>query len=265
MDKDNMLLSKAAEALAFLDWMCIDMGDSHSDLVKELCDLAQTEFPKDADDTESDILMKYAAKAYEKLIKEKLLDTLATNLSYYDDCINFIMQQIAYVECAEKSIEHMHVLLEFVKEKADEGMILDDELKTAGKLDNLLSSVDVPLVRTGHYVGDKLWRELDGEHYFHSNTGFVVGHITSEDEEAYKFGSYVCYADPLYEDDGYAVIFHRENGNIIAHVYAYERGMYFSEYKYSDMNFELALSDDDKNRGINELATYINMLPMPTK
>lgn len=95
MDKNNILPSrKAAEALAFLDWMCIDMGDSHVEQVRELCDLAKTKFPEDADDIGTEALIKFATEAYEECLKEKLIDTLSTNLSYYDDCIDFIMQQI---------------------------------------------------------------------------------------------------------------------------------------------------------------------------
>lgn len=269
MDKDNILPSKAAEALAFLDWMCIDMGDSHVEQVRELCDLAKTKFPEDADDIGTEVLIKFATEAYKECLKEKATDTLSTNLSYYESCIDFIMQQIAYIKDAEKSIGHMKVLLKFIQENATDE--LSATLVTAKRLANLLSSMDVPLVRVGHYVGERLWKQLDHNRYFQSNTGFAVGHVTQEDDAAHALGDYVCYADPLQGDDGYAVIFRRKDGKCIAHVYAYEHGTSFSEYRYSDEGYELVISDNDipiqeflyadKKRVIRKLAAYINSLP----
>lgn len=257
---DKALLIKTAEALAFLDWMCLGMGDSYVEQVRELCDLVKVAFPKELDDETE--LMSYAASAYEKCLDEKLYDTLTTNVSYYDDCIDFIMQQIAYIKEAEKSIDHMKVLLEFIQENATDE--LSATLATAKRLSALLSSMDVPLVRVGYYVGERLWKQLDSNQYFQSNTGFAVGHVIQEDDAAHALGEYVCYADPLQGDDGYAVIFRRIDGKCIAHVYAYEHGTYFSEYHYSDRNYELVISDDDitdKKRVIRKLAAYIDSLP----
>ena len=264
---DKTLLTKAAEALAFLDWMCLDMGDSHVELIRELCDLANVTFPKELDDETE--LMSYAARAYEKCLDEKMYDTLTTNVSYYDDCIDFIMQQIAYIKDAEESIDHMKILLEFIQENATGE--LSATLVTAKRLSDLLSSMDVPLVRVGHYIGERLWKQLDRNRYFQSNTGFAVGHVTQEDDAAHALGEYVCYADPLQGDDGYAVIFRRKDGKCITHVYAYEHGTYFSEFHYSDEGYELVISDDnmpiqeclyaDKKRVIRKLAAYINSLP----
>lgn len=260
--ENESLQTKAAEAFAFLDWMCIDLGDSYSDEVREICSQMEIEFPENTDE---DIpLMELATKAYEKYLEEKPSE-IVDNVFYYEDCSNFIMQQIAYVKDADKSIIHAKSLLNYVEEKVNQGVLSKKQLTAAENLNSLLSSVDVSLVCIGRYVGDRLWKKLDGNHYFQSNTGFITGHITEKDENAYALGSYVCYAQHLIGDNGYAVTFCRKKESIIAHVYSYKRKNYNCEsnfFIYSDMNYEISLTESALDNDVSKLAAYINTLPI---
>lgn len=148
------LKEKAAEALAFLDWWSLGLGDSWREIVENICYFAGIKFPVEEDNPD---LMKISKEAYMVLV-EKDPDLIKQNVIYYFDISYSMMQAIAFSVEAEKCVKKVHNLEEYILSKKD---IFGEEcVQKVQELDKKFASIDILLVQTGYYIGSELWKYL---------------------------------------------------------------------------------------------------------
>lgn len=211
------LKEKAAEALAYLDWWSLGIGDSWREIAENICCFAGIKFPVEEDIPD---LMKISKEAYMILV-EKDPDMIKQNVIYYLDVKYSMVNTIAFSTGAEKCVKKVHNLADYILSKKD---TFDEEcIQKVQELDKKFASIDIILVKTGYYIGSELWKYLSPAHYFQSNTSFVVGNVILDDDTEKVYGQYVCHMLFKNLDKGYAVFFNRRGSRIYATVREYSR------------------------------------------
>lgn len=242
-----------AEAMAFLDSLCIGACDSWTDIAEDLCDMAGMEFPGDNSD-----LMSVCKKAYEVLIA-KNPSGIEANIMYYNDNIEYMICQIASVKDAHRSIGYMQEISGYVLSHTD--VFSKNCVEKVEYLNQQFSSVDVELLTTGHHIGFLLWQHLNPDVYIQTNDSFTVGYALFDDDSESKYGKYVCHSRFRKGDDGYSVFFNRRADHVIVATVRRYVTHELCRREYSEPLFETPVGKNEEE-SVEILAKAISSFPV---
>lgn len=258
------LISKVAHALTFIDLEFLDMGDSHKEIVKEICYEGNVEFDEDKADEDENYLQEKSVEAYISCLET---DSVSWILSFidcmYDNLDNLVTRMVFTRIDAGKvhpTVEAAHVIDEYIS-KISSDIPSDVYFSKAKEIKETLESIDIELCYVAHDIGYSYFRYLDPEYYFISNTCFTVGHILCKDESEYDLGEYILHASLRNKNNyGYTVAFRREDENIMAHIYEHHRDIIKSYIVNYDTGIKLQVNHLNIDAFAKELAKNINKL-----
>lgn len=232
-------VKKVAEALAYLDIEILDMGDSYTEIVEELCSIAGVKFiPKD----EMGYLKKQAVKAYCILLER--LDSVCIeyiDYLYYNQYV--LMHRLVFSGEPCPITEHptMKALSNYFNFLKEVLSCDEPQCRKMQKLIDNFKAIDLELCYTGHFLGYRFFRYLNPEYFFISNDAFTVGSILSPEDDEHMLGQYTIHAcfDHIGKYKGYTIAFNRVEGKLVARMYEFSKT--FEPYKisYSDLLYEM--------------------------
>lgn len=268
------IVKKAARAVTYLDIELLDMGDSHKDIVGELCYSAGVEFDTDSDEYEEDehYLEKKSVESYEILFTEKRGSYENSICEYYCDCKGALISGMKYVKGSKveehptyKALLDFYTYIEPLEEK-----YCKNEWK--GNLKSLLDGIleyDMELISISYQISSEYWRHLDEKYFYRSNTYYRVGDVVVYDEdELSSLGQYVAHAMMNngrkygYSDCGFSVVFKKEHGNIVACLFEQKKKQHEDPYSYKDVDVKVMIDKEDITGSAKRLAETINKLTL---
>lgn len=228
--------AELAKAFTYIDIERLDMGDSHKEIVEFLCEKAEVDFDSECSEEDEHYYEKKSVEAYEKMIKDgriqeiigSIVDEIYDNFDYLR--IVMVYHENKFADIMEHpTVKAICMIDDYIQSIHNEAVCSQEHCSKIRELKEKLLSTDIELCYIGHVVGQSYFRYLNPEYYFISNTAFTVGHILSEDETERELGEYTIHAEVLSTlrknggDQGYTIAFNRENGNIMAHIYAFTK------------------------------------------
>ena len=276
MVKEMDIVEKAARAVTYLDMELLGMGDSHSDIVENICFDAGVDFDTESEEYEEDeyYLKKKSIEAYEKLFSEKRGSYEDSICEYYYECSGALISEMKHAKCTDvKEHPTYKALFDFYTyvETLEEEYCTKESKEELRTLLDRVSSMDMELVSIGYQVSSEYWRYLDDKYYIRSNTYYKVGDVVvfEEDDES-DLGQYVAHSMMHhgrkygYSDCGFAIAYKKEQGNIVACLYDQNRKSHEQPYHYKDSQVKVVLDTTDIEGSAKRLAETINKRTVTT-
>lgn len=234
---NHMYVNKEiAKALTYIDMERLDMGDSHEEIVKFLCEKAGIEFDREYADVDEYYYEKKSVEAYEKMLTDgSIQDLVESIIDEIYDYFDYLQSVMVYSKTKSADIkEHptmkaIYAIDKYIQNINNEDVCSKEHCSKMREIKEKLLSLDIELCYIGNALGQSYFRYLNPEYFYHSNDAFTVGHILSEDEIERKLGVYTIHAEIHSSfrqnggDQGYTIAFNREDGNIVAHIYVYTK------------------------------------------